>query len=64
MNEIFARDLIDYRRAELVARAENSRRYHVARDARIATSARPTPRVGAMRRPFAAMHAWLVAGVL
>jgi hypothetical protein len=64
MNEYFARDLIDYRHAELIARAEQSRRFHAARDAQIATSAGPTPRIGVVRRPFAAMHSWLVAGVL
>jgi hypothetical protein len=64
MNATFARDIADHRHTELMARAEQSRRYHSARAARVATTTRPTPRIGAVRRPFAAMHSWLVAGVL
>jgi hypothetical protein len=66
MNTYFAKDLADHRHVELMARAEQSRRYHAARVARDAagTTRRPTPRIGAVRRPFAAVHAWLVAGVL
>jgi hypothetical protein len=66
MNAYFAQDLADYRHTELMARAEQSRRYHAARVARAGsgTSRRPTPRIGAVRRPIAAVHAWLVAGVL
>lgn len=63
MNTYFAKDLADYRHNELVAGAEQSRRYHAARN-NTGTVRRPTPRIGAVRRPFAAMHAWLVAGVL
>jgi hypothetical protein len=65
MNSYFVRDVIDHRHNELMNRAEQSRRYHAAREYRTAKPvARPTPRIGAVRRPFAAMHAWLVAGVL
>jgi hypothetical protein len=64
MNAYFAQDVIDHRHNELMARAEQSRRYHAARSARVQTTRRPTPRIGAVRRPFAALHAWLVAGVL
>jgi hypothetical protein len=67
MNAHFARDIVDYRHAELMARVEQSRRYHLAREARLASATgvpAPTPRIGAVRRPFAAVHSWLVAGVL
>jgi hypothetical protein len=66
MNPYIAKDLADYRHTEMMARAEQSRRYHAARVARDGSgrSRRPTPRIGAVRRPFAAVHAWLVAGVL
>ena len=64
MNAHFARDIVDYRHSELIARAEQSRRYHVARSAKAGSSVRPTPRIGAVRRPFSAVHAWLVAGAL
>ena len=64
MNAYFAQDVIDHRHDELMARAEQTRRYHAARAARISTTRRPTPRIGAVRRPLAAMHAWLVAGSL
>ena len=64
MNAYFAQDVIDHRHNELMARAEQSRHYHAARSARVRPTRRPTPRIGAVRRPFAAMHAWLVAGVL
>src|SRR4051794_20604896 len=40
------------------------RRSQAARAAAAATRTRPTPRIRAVRRPFAAVHAWLVAGVL
>lgn len=63
MNTYFAKDLADYRHNDLMAAAAQSRRYHAARGA-VSTVTRPTPRIGAVRRPFAAMHAWLVAGVL
>ena len=63
MNTYFAKDLADYRHAELIASAEQSRRYHAARHNPGAVR-RPTPRIGAVRRPFVAMHAWLVAGSL
>jgi hypothetical protein len=61
----FTKDIADYRHAELIARAEQSRRYHAAQRtqaAAVATEVRP--RAGAIRRPFAAVHAWLVAGIL
>jgi hypothetical protein len=67
MNAYFAQDMLDHRHAELLARAEQSRRYHAAREARdahVPNHNRLTPRIGAVRRPFAAVHAWLVAGVL
>ena len=65
MNAYFAQDVIDHRHTELLARAEQSRRYHAARENRTsAKSGQATPRIGAVRRPLAAMHAWLVAGVL
>jgi hypothetical protein len=64
MNATFARDIVDYRHAELMARAEQSRRFHAARRARAATTPRPTPRIGAVRRPISAVYSWLVAGVL
>ncbi|MFL6117883.1 MAG: hypothetical protein ACJ786_41995 [Catenulispora sp.] len=64
MNTHFAQDVMDHRHAALLAEAEQSRRYHAARAASAATKTRATPRIGAVRRPFAAMHAWLVAGVL
>jgi len=64
MNAIFAQDVMDHRHAALVAEAEQSRRYQAARAAAAATRTRPTPRIRAVRRPFAAVHAWLVAGVL
>lgn len=64
MNTYFAKDLADHRHTELVAEAEQSRRYHAARQARTGATRRPAPRIGAVRRPFSAMHAWLVAGVL
>jgi hypothetical protein len=47
-----------------MARAEQSRRFHAARRARAATTPRPTPRIGAVRRPISAVYSWLVAGVL
>lgn len=64
MNAYFAKDVLDHRHAELMARAEQTRRYHAARDARSAARGSVTPRIGAVRRPFAAVHAWLVAGAL
>jgi hypothetical protein len=67
MNAYFAKDLLDHRHAELMARAEQSRRFHAARAAGAAQTAkrsRVTPRIGALRRPFAAAHDWLVAGAL
>jgi hypothetical protein len=63
MNTYFAKDLADYRHNDLIAAAEQSRRYHAARQ-NTGSVRRPTPRIGAVRRPFAAMHAWLVAGTL
>ena len=64
MNAYFAQDVIDHRHSELMARAEQSRRYHAARASRVPTTRRPTPRIGAVRRPFSALHSWLVAGAL
>lgn len=64
MNAYFAQEMIDHRHSELMAQAEQSRRYHAARAAGAGTTRRPTPRIGAVRRPFSAMHAWLVAGSL
>ena len=63
MNGYFAKDLADYRHTELMARAEQARRYHAARR-NPGSVRRPTPRIGAVRRPFAAARAWLVAGSL
>ena len=64
MNAYFAQDIIDHRHNELMARAEQTRRYHAVRSAQVRTTRRPTPRIGAVRRPFSALHAWLVAGAL
>ena len=65
MNTYFAKDLADHRHNELLAAAQQSRCYHAARrPSPNATVRRPAPRIGAVRRPFAAMHAWLVSGAL
>jgi hypothetical protein len=71
VNAYFAKDIADHRHTELMARAEQSRRYHEARQARLATITRTAAEGAAargsmtvVRRPFAAVHAWLVAGVL
>jgi hypothetical protein len=64
MNAHFARDIVDYRHTELIARAAQSRRYHVARQASTGSTSRPVGRIGSVRRPFSALHAWLVAGAL
>ena len=44
MNAYFAQDIIDHRHNELMARAEQSRRYHAVRSAQVRTTRRPTPR--------------------
>ena len=63
MNGYFTQQIADRRHAEFVVAAEQSRRYHAARAVRTGTVRRPTPRIGAVRRPFRAVQAWLVAGV-
>jgi hypothetical protein len=64
VNSYFLQDIVDHRHAELMARAEQSRRYQAARAVPAVSTRRPAPRGGAVRRPFRALHAWLVAGVL
>jgi hypothetical protein len=63
-NIFFAKDLADYRHAELMAQAEQSRRYHEAAAAARTQGTRSRRPVRAARRPIAAVHAWLVAGTL
>jgi hypothetical protein len=62
MNAHFARDIVDYRHTELLARAAQATQAN--RPVRAAGTRRSTTTIAAVRRPFSALHAWVAAGAL